>query len=413
MRDGSTNGPITIRQAIRESRNIPAIRAMLAYGGIAKMIQMASRLGVETPFGPTEQGPSLAIGTHSVTLTDMTAVYSTISNLGLRGITQHKILRIQRPDGTAVLPLVSAVHAVDARLAWTFLDILKDNANKNASWLTGAIADLGRPAAVKTPAPRRTSETPTPSAWSRSSHGRRVGRQHRRLADGADVPLVQRAARDRHTYMSVFVLSGAAGLIYEVVWARQLVLVFGNTSQAVSTILTGFFGGLAIGGVGRRARGGPGRAAAAAVRRPRAGVVAVVLLTPVSFRLIGEAYRGVYPALAGAPLALALVRFALAILALAPATPAHGRHAADAHPVPDAGRPRPRRGVPAAVHRQHDRRDRRDGARRVRADRAAGADRGARVGAVCSGRPARSPWCWTGGRRSATVPDRSGARAGR
>ena len=41
----------------------------------------------------------------------------------------------------------------------------------------------------------------------------------------------------------LFVLSGAAGLIYEVVWARQLVLVFGNTSQAVSTILTGFFGG--------------------------------------------------------------------------------------------------------------------------------------------------------------------------
>ena len=30
-------------------------------------------------------------------------------------------------------------------------------------------------------------------------------------------------------------------------WARQLVLVFGNTTQAVSTILTGFFGGMAIG----------------------------------------------------------------------------------------------------------------------------------------------------------------------
>ena len=32
----------------------------------------------------------------------------------------------------------------------------------------------------------------------------------------------------------------------------------------------------------------------------------VVLLTPVTFRLIGEAYRGIYPALADAPLALAL-----------------------------------------------------------------------------------------------------------
>ena len=47
--------------------------------------------------------------------------------------------------------------------------------------------------------------------------------------------------------LAIFVLSGAAGLVYEVVWSRQLVLVFGNTTQAVATILTGFFGGMAIG----------------------------------------------------------------------------------------------------------------------------------------------------------------------
>ena len=118
----------------------------------------------------------------------------------------------------------------------------------------------------------------------------------------------------------LFVLSGAAGLIYEVVWARQLVLVFGNTSQATATILTGFFGGLAIGGfVGGRV--------ADRVARPlrlygslELVVVVVVLLTPVSFRLIGELYRGVYPSLSENPGLLALVRFALSILALAPAT---------------------------------------------------------------------------------------------
>ena len=53
------------------------------------------------------------------------------------------------------------------------------------------------------------------------------------------------AASDPHPV--IFVLSGAAGLIYEIVWSRQLVLVFGNTTQAVSAILTGFFGGMAIG----------------------------------------------------------------------------------------------------------------------------------------------------------------------
>ena len=55
--------------------------------------------------------------------------------------------------------------------------------------------------------------------------------------------------RTRWAVLGIFVLSGAAGLIYEIVWARQLVLVFGNTTQAVSAILTGFFGGMAIGAV--------------------------------------------------------------------------------------------------------------------------------------------------------------------
>jgi len=37
-----------------------------------------------------------------------------------------------------------------------------------------------------------------------------------------------------------FVLSGATGLIYEVLWARMLGLVFGGTTLAVSTVLAAF-----------------------------------------------------------------------------------------------------------------------------------------------------------------------------
>jgi spermidine synthase len=118
----------------------------------------------------------------------------------------------------------------------------------------------------------------------------------------------------------IFVLSGAAGLIYEVVWARQLVLVFGNTTQAVSAILTGFFGGMAIGSV-------VGGRLADRVRSPlrlygflEIVLVVVVVATPLTFRLIHEIYRGAYEALEGAPQALALVRFGLSLLALGPAT---------------------------------------------------------------------------------------------
>src|SRR6186997_3496689 len=119
--------------------------------------------------------------------------------------------------------------------------------------------------------------------------------------------------------LAIFVLSGAAALIDEIVWSRQLVLVFGNTTQAVSAILTGFFGGMAIGAfVGGRV--------ADRVRSPLRmyGVlelllVAVVLATPVSFRLIHEVYRSIYPGIEGTPM-LVLVRLTLAVLALAPAT---------------------------------------------------------------------------------------------
>ena len=45
----------------------------------------------------------------------------------------------------------------------------------------------------------------------------------------------------------LFFLSGAAALLYEVLWLRMLILIFGSTQFAVSTILTAFMGGLALG----------------------------------------------------------------------------------------------------------------------------------------------------------------------
>jgi spermidine synthase len=44
-----------------------------------------------------------------------------------------------------------------------------------------------------------------------------------------------------------FFVSGATGLIYEVVWTRLLTLVMGNTHYSISTVLTAFMGGLALG----------------------------------------------------------------------------------------------------------------------------------------------------------------------
>ena len=45
----------------------------------------------------------------------------------------------------------------------------------------------------------------------------------------------------------IFILSGASGLIYQVIWMRQLTLIFGSTVFATSTVLTAFMAGLALG----------------------------------------------------------------------------------------------------------------------------------------------------------------------
>jgi len=55
----------------------------------------------------------------------------------------------------------------------------------------------------------------------------------------------------------IFFLSGAAALMYEVVWVRSLSLIFGGTHLAVTTVLSVFMGGLALGSflIGKRVDG--------------------------------------------------------------------------------------------------------------------------------------------------------------
>ena len=124
----------------------------------------------------------------------------------------------------------------------------------------------------------------------------------------------------RGAVLALFVASGAAGLIYQVVWSRELVLVFGNTTQAVATIVTAFMAGLGFGSLAG------GRLADTSLRPLRLyglvelAVAAMAALLPFAFDELAELYRGVWPSLVERPGQLAGVRFALALAAVAPAT---------------------------------------------------------------------------------------------
>ena len=47
--------------------------------------------------------------------------------------------------------------------------------------------------------------------------------------------------------LGLFFLSGFAALVYETVWTRRLVLVFGATLTSAATVLAGFMAGMALG----------------------------------------------------------------------------------------------------------------------------------------------------------------------
>ncbi|MFL6277791.1 MAG: fused MFS/spermidine synthase [Blastocatellia bacterium] len=113
-----------------------------------------------------------------------------------------------------------------------------------------------------------------------------------------------------------FFASGISGLVYQVVWVRELVLVFGATTFAVSTVLTAFMGGLALGSFyfGRRSESIP---------RPlrlygwlEIGIGMYGLAVPFIFAALPVIYHPIWRWLQLSFFTLSLVRFLFAALVL-------------------------------------------------------------------------------------------------
>jgi predicted membrane-bound spermidine synthase len=119
---------------------------------------------------------------------------------------------------------------------------------------------------------------------------------------------------------ALFFVSGALGLLYEVVWFRRLHLTLGVSVFAVGAVVSAFMLGLAAGS----------RWAAGSDRVRRAPLVAYAVLElgialyAVAFPLLVTGLEALYPVLyqglEGRPLALSLTRFALSFVLLLPPT---------------------------------------------------------------------------------------------
>ncbi|MFQ5597762.1 MAG: fused MFS/spermidine synthase [Nitrospiria bacterium] len=114
----------------------------------------------------------------------------------------------------------------------------------------------------------------------------------------------------------LFFLSGFTALIYQMVWMRELILVFGASMFAISTLLTAFMGGLALGSwfFGKRAEGYANPLQVYALLEW--GIGAYAFLVPVLFTALLPIYRLLSDWFDFSFYVFSLVRFVLAVAIL-------------------------------------------------------------------------------------------------
>ena len=80
--DGKSHGPVSIRKALGNSYNVPAVK-MLALVGLDKVLQTASDMGISTLTDKDRYGLSLTLGGGEVTLAQLTGAYGVFANNGV------------------------------------------------------------------------------------------------------------------------------------------------------------------------------------------------------------------------------------------------------------------------------------------------------------------------------------------
>ena len=174
--DRRFHGPVTVRAALANSYNIPAVKA-LEYLGVDALVEQAARLGIPWREGaagtdltvsstppqawarPAGYGLALTLGGGEVSLLGLTAAYASFGNGG-DGVEAHGISKIETLDGTLLWEWEKTAagagggapspQAIDPRVAYLITDILSDTAARLPEFGPGNSLEIGRPAAAKT-----------------------------------------------------------------------------------------------------------------------------------------------------------------------------------------------------------------------------------------------------------------------
>jgi len=150
--DGKDHGWVTVREALANSFNIPAVKA-LQFAGVDATIQTAHDLGIKgLNRGSGWYGLSMTLGGGEVTLLDMTNAYSTFANYG-NEVDANPILQIADSQGRIIYhldPKPPANQVADPRLTYMITSILSDNKARTPAFGANSPLKVSFPAAVKT-----------------------------------------------------------------------------------------------------------------------------------------------------------------------------------------------------------------------------------------------------------------------
>lgn len=169
--DDQYRGNISVRSALAESRNIPAVKILASYG-VEKMIDMGRKMGITTWKDAKNYGLSLTLGGGEVKLIDLATVYATIANYGNRpkitpiisvvdrnGIVLEEF-KCKNSDSPikAILPIIASGSAselfldqdigcnsnrvLDPRVAFILTDILKDQNARSPSFGSNSLLNI-------------------------------------------------------------------------------------------------------------------------------------------------------------------------------------------------------------------------------------------------------------------------------
>ena len=137
--DGQFHGLVTIRQALANSFNIPAVK-LLNNVGIDEFVDMGHKLGIKSLESADNYGLSVTLGSAEVTMLDMTTAYGTLANLGQR-VDLNPILKITDAKGNILEEKDRQQQQVlDPGVAYILGDILADNQAR--SWEFGPNSPL-------------------------------------------------------------------------------------------------------------------------------------------------------------------------------------------------------------------------------------------------------------------------------